>query len=281
MKTILVPTDFSVTSRNAAIYACNFAKAVNAEKIILFNAYQSPAILTEATIPVMPVMDVETLEEISTKGLNEFKRHIQSELPDTIVVEDISAFGVAIDAIKEICTTTHIDLIVMGISGASKLEELIIGSTATSVLKHISVPVIIVPGQCSFKPINNIAFACDYKKVIDSIPLDTIKKVLEITGAHLHVLNIYHEIGSFDAELLYEEELAHSILKSFSPQFHVVENESFMDGINQFVDEHAIDLIISIPKKHGFFDSLFKESHTKQMAFHGHIPLLALHEKDK
>ena len=49
-------------------------------------------------------------------------------------------------------------------------------------------------------------------------------------------------------------------------------------GINQFVADNKIDMIVFIPKKHSFFNSIFHESNTKRMAFHSTIPLLALHE---
>ena len=49
-------------------------------------------------------------------------------------------------------------------------------------------------------------------------------------------------------------------------------------GINDFVTEHQINLVITIPKKHGLFDRLFKRSHTKHLAFHTHIPIMCIHE---
>jgi hypothetical protein len=39
-----------------------------------------------------------------------------------------------------------------------------------------------------------------------------------------------------------------------------------------------VDLIITIPKKMGWFDSLFRRSHTKMLAFHSHVPLMVVHE---
>jgi hypothetical protein len=68
------------------------------------------------------------------------------------------------------------------------------------------------------------------------------------------------------------------LLKEFSPTYHFIENESFTAGINLFSEKNHIDLIITMPKKHGFFDSLFKKSHTKKLAFHSHLPLMVMHD---
>ena len=64
------------------------------------------------------------------------------------------------------------------------------------------------------------------------------------------------------------------LLKGYQPQYHFTENESFTAGINLFADNNQIDLVITMPKKHGFFDTLFKKSHTKRLAFHSHLPLV-------
>jgi len=50
-------------------------------------------------------------------------------------------------------------------------------------------------------------------------------------------------------------------------------------GINRFVDKHGVDLLVMIPRKHSMLSSLFHESNTQRMAFHTHVPLLALHEE--
>jgi nucleotide-binding universal stress UspA family protein len=44
------------------------------------------------------------------------------------------------------------------------------------------------------------------------------------------------------------------------------------------VNNHPIDMLIMLPKKHSFFASLFHKSQSKEMAYHSHIPLLALHQ---
>ena len=280
MKTILVPTDYSAVAKNAAIYALQLATQLKADKIILYNAYQASPILTEATMPIMPVMDIETLSGISTEGMQHFRESLAAHIPDTLAVEEKTAYGMVVDGIEDICQESEIYIVVMGISGTSKMEEIFIGSTATSVLKHIKTPVIVVPGQATFKNIERVLFTCDYKHVVETTPVKPIRDLLTTTGARLHVVNVYKKQGDFDADLLYEEELTHSILSEFSPQYHAVKSESFIDGINQYVDENKIDLIITIPKKHSFFESLFKEAHTKQLAFHSHVPLMAVHEDD-
>ncbi len=56
----------------------------------------------------------------------------------------------------------------------------------------------------------------------------------------------------------------------------MVNYENFLDAIHDFVERHKVDMLLVIPKKTGWFESLFSRSHTKMLAFHSHVPLLCL-----
>ena len=68
-------------------------------------------------------------------------------------LEERMEYAVIADDINKICEETDADLIVMGITGTSKIEEVLIGSTAISVVKHTKIPVIIVPPDASYSSI--------------------------------------------------------------------------------------------------------------------------------
>ncbi|MBA2761362.1 MAG: universal stress protein [Segetibacter sp.] len=274
MKTILVPTDFSATSKNAALYAVELANQLSAAKMILYNAYQAP-VVTEPTMPVMQMLDIETLKKISDHGMKLFKSSLQLQNIN-IQIEEINEFAVLPNSIDEVCTRTGADLIVMGITGASKFEEVLIGSTAISVVKNTKVPVIIIPPNAKCDKIERVMLACDYKKVEETAPLQPIKELLEATNAKLLVLNINQRQGSTDKS---QNELL-QMLHNYNPEIHSINTEDFIGGINDFAASNNIDMIITIPKKHGLFEGLFKESHTKQLAFHSHVPLMCIHEED-
>ena len=72
MKNILVPTDFSEVSNNAAAYAIELAKSIQYQKIIFYNVYQAP-VITEPSIPAMQVIDFDALKKISDSGLKKIK----------------------------------------------------------------------------------------------------------------------------------------------------------------------------------------------------------------
>ena len=276
MKNILIPTDFSLVSKNAAVYAIELAKSIQYQKITFYNVYQAP-VITEPAIPAMQVIDFDALKKISEVGLKKMKESLQHLAEGKLEFDYISEFGVLDSSISEVCERTEADIIVMGILGGNNVEELLIGSSSTSVAHHTKFPVIIVPQQAVFSPLNKIVLAFDFKKVGKNTPAEAIRKLLEITGAHLSILHVdEHNKQLENADL--QKELLTGIFKEYQPEFFFTQNEDFAEGINDFVTEHQINLVITIPKKHGLFDRLFKRSHTKHLAFHTHIPIMCIHE---
>ena len=275
MKVILVPTDFSEVAKNAAQYAIELAKQVHAQKIVLYNAYQAP-VITEPTMPVVQLIDMDTLKGITEEGLETFKAWMQPLTPAGIELDTLSEFAVLSNNIDDVCERVQADIVVMGITGGSKIEEVLIGSTAISVVNHSKVPVIIIPPDARYSPVQKVALACDFKKIEDTTPLHAIKTILKDTNATFMVLHVDHHQVSDGA--MREREKLQQMLQGLNPEFHQVQHEDFVEGINDFADKNGIDLLITIPKKHGLFEGLFKRSHTKRLAFHSHVPLMCIHE---
>ena len=280
MKTILVPTDYSDTAKNAAAYAVHMAKQLQATKIVLYNAYQGSPVVSEPAMPAIPYIDIETLKDISEQGMKHFRKVVETDCPTTVQIEEKVEYAILSDEVEKICEATGADCIVMGVTGTTKFDEVLIGSTAISVMKHTKVPVLIVPANNRFTSVSNIMLATDLKNVVETTPAETIKELLQTTQASLHIVNIYEDESDISADKVYQQELLNSLFKDSSPHFHVINNDSFIDGVNDFVDKQGIDLIIAIPKKHGFFANMFKERHTKKLAFHTHVPLMYIHNDD-
>ena len=277
MKTILVPTDFSDTAYNAATYALALSKSLGAVRIVLYHAYE--LIVPIPDVPTMiPMVNPDDLREASIEGLEKMKKELGALVPaDTSLV--IRADNTLLAAtIEEVCKNEEVDLIVMGITGGSKLEEVLVGSNTIDVVKNTSHPVLVVPGTARFKPIEKIVFAADLRKVAETTPVGPLKKLLHIFNAELHVINIDHESRHFSTDTPFETLMLDTLLEDFHPVYHFIDNPNVVEGIVEFAEENHADLILTIPKKHGLFEGIFKRSRTSKLAYQTHIPLLTLHE---
>jgi nucleotide-binding universal stress UspA family protein len=285
MKHILVPTDYSTTALNATNYALNLAKQIKA-KVTLLHIYN---------IPVPPTdfpMVVSSIDEIENSNKQQLKKHVDeltTKHPEVLEIKGIVKLGFVFDEIKCVVETEKVDLIIMGITGAGRIAEIIIGSNATRVVQNLNCPAIIIPPGANYKPIKNIVFACDYTESEKYKAIDTLVEYVKMLDAKLMVLNI----GNPSEKHTYSKELAGRLLEyifenaSEAPELpnkidysmHKRKDEDITHGINRFAEKYNADLIVMIPKKNDFLSNLFNKSNTKKMAFHTHIPVLTLHEE--
>jgi nucleotide-binding universal stress UspA family protein len=277
MKTIIVPTDFSETSYNAARYALGLARQMNTARIVLYHAYELIVPIPDVPSSV-PMVNPDELRSASMEGLDKMKRELEPLLPENTILASRAENHLLPANIDQVAKQEEADLIVMGITGGSQLEEILVGSNTIDVVKHTTCPVIIVPGSARFKPIHKIVFACDFRKVVETTPVQPLKKLLNVFKPELHVLNIDHESRHFTSDTPYETLMLDTLLEGYDPQFHFIDHTNVVQGIMDFAAKQEADLILIIPKKHGLFDHIFKRSRTTQLAFHTHVPLLAIHE---
>jgi len=277
MKTIIVPTDFSATAYNAARYALGLAQQMGTTRIVLYHAYE--LIVPIPDVPTsIPMVDPNDLKSASLEGLEHMKQDLLPLLPENAVLEYRAENHLLASNIEDISKEENADLIVMGTTGGSQLEEILIGSNTIDVVKHTHCPVMIIPSAVTFRPIRKIVFACDFKKVGTSTPVYPLKRLLSVFNAELHVLNIDKEGKGLSTDTPEASLLLDTLLEGYHPKYHFVDHSNVVQGIMEFADKENADLILTIPRKHGLFEGIFKRSRTAQLAFHTHIPMLAIHE---
>lgn len=277
MKTIIVPTDFSDTAYNAAHYAIGLAAQMGTTRIVLYHAYELIVPIPDVPVAV-PVINVDELREASLEGLKKMKASLEASLPAGAVMDYRAENNLLSAGIDAACREEKADVIVMGITGGSQLEEILVGSNTVDVVKQTTCPVIIVPAKAQFSPIKTIVFACDLRKVAESTPIQPLKKLLNVFKATLHVINIDHESRHFSTDTPFETMMLETLLEDYQPEYHFIDNPNVIKGIMEFAEKEKADLLLTIPKKHGLFEGIFKRSRTSQLAFHTHIPLLTIHE---
>ena len=273
MKTILVPTDFSNAATNAAEYAVNLAKEMNA-KVLLFHAYQMPIPISEVPIMIITPDELQKENETFLK-----KEAISLNQKSGVEVTYLAKMGMAVDQIIE--EEKNVNLIVMGMKGASKLSEVLIGSVTTETLRRAKTPVLVIPEKVTYKTPENIVLACDYDPRTDVNILNVLKDFLKPFGSRIYVINAKHQnepvsVDETKVGIQLEKEL--NDIEHFN---YFLELDDIVSGINDFVESHNIDMIAIIPHRYSLMERLFHKSISKEMAFHTHVPLFALPDNHK
>ncbi|MBO9153153.1 universal stress protein [Chitinophaga sp. GCM10012297] len=275
MKTIIVPTDFSETAYNAARYAIGLAGQTGATRVILYHAYELIVPIPDLPTAV-PMVNMEDLRESSLEGLRRMQTELAPMVPSGVRLDMRADNHLLAANIDQVCREELADIIVMGITGGSQLEEILVGSNTVDVVKSSAYPVIVVPTKAAFRPIRKIVFACDLRKVAKTTRREPLLKILDEFKPELHVVNIQKE-GKENIHPEENQELD-NMLHNYNPQYHFIDRPNIADAITGFAEEQYADLLLIIPKKHGIFDSIFKRGHTSRIAFQTNVPLLSIHE---
>ncbi len=275
MKKFLVPTDFSETSKNAARYAVELAQDDPNTTIILYNLYDRIAPGTDGT----PL--TETDEDRKTV-LHQALANLEIELHEisTVRIQYVAEEGTSlVESVERYVRYNAIDVVIMGITGATRLEQIFMGSNALNMARQGVCPVIIVPPNARFRKIQNVLFASDFKNVKSTTPVAQIKEILDIFKPNLHIVNVdaEHYVELTD-EYRAERSWLAKTFEEYNPEFYFIRMYDFLDAISNFTADHQIDLIITVPRRHNYIAGLYKTSHTKKLAYHSQVPLVAIHE---
>jgi nucleotide-binding universal stress UspA family protein len=260
MKTVIVPIDFSRTSLNTANYAVKMLSEHSDVNVILYHSYEKAAEAAEAS-------DL----------INELKNKLSAHTLDISThLEESDDFA---ESLSRFARHHGANLIVMGLTGKTKLEQMFLTSKTLKVVEKNPCPIMIVPPSASFTQIKNIALTSDYKEVDVTIPVVPIKAVLDMFKANLHVVNVNSEhYVALSEDFLQQRNQIHEMFREYNPEFYFITTYDFHEIINQFVSDKKIDMIITIPRSHSFIENLFKPSNTKKLVFESTVPVLAAHE---
>ena len=279
MKTILFTTDFSEASENAARYLMGLAQQVPVSHIVLLHSYAStgPDIiyLSDFTEPV--IVEKEEVHSDSLQRLKSFRSYLLNINKSDIPVSTISDERSLAAGIPPIIKEYNIDMVVSGLDPSGRTNGESAGSKTLKIALELDVPVLLVPAGVTYQPVNTVLLACDLKKVDNSIPRRTLTELLKELNARLLVVNIEPEDSHESEENTRGQSELQSALESTGAEFYFLEYKDVINGIIGFAEEKKVQMIISIPKKHGIISRILHPAVSKKLAAASPLPIMLLH----
>ncbi len=274
IKNILVPTDFSVTARNAFRYAEHLAEKFSATiTVVHVNEFFLP--VSEVYVAPLLVNEEEDLKQAMNNFINE-----EYESSNTIVKKKIKTKileGSIMQRIVELTESGEFDFVVMGSTGLQDFISKIIGSTSLYVAKHAHCPVLLVPRDAHWHPVEKILFASNSNSTSQQI-VPAIKKITEKFGAEIHF--IYVDEGQHQSEKVTDavwKELFATSNPKFSFQIHTIKNSDAVRGLNDYAHKNNIDWSVFVSSHRTFWQKLIQRSVTERYSLASDKPTLVMH----
>ena len=281
MKTYIVPIDFSETSVHAAEFAAQLSNQTDVSDIFLLHSYHVS--VYESVLPT-PDMIIPSEEETAaqvierTKKLEHIRTLMHKQVRHGVVVHVRISRSALVRSIIEIIDKENGDIVILGSNGGDISNISHIGSNVINISKLSPVPVIVVPPACHYERIKRVVMACDFNKVKDSVPLEPLKKLLKRHDVELQVVNIDKAAKhkNADPEQLAEETTLHDMLKEYNPRYYYNGETDIINGILDFAKGHHAQMVIALPHKYSFFQSLLHNSVSRELTIRSAVPVLLL-----
>lgn len=269
---ILIPTDFSESARVAFDYAFKMFKGFDEVEFVLLNSYEMPKGGSAGGV----MMNIE--EAMAKESENDLKREyklLTEKYPD-ISLTTVSRYGTIENSVARTENEYDIDFIVMGTHGASGWKKAFLGSNTEKVIDNVDVPIIAVPKGWEYRPVKNIVYATDLKRLENSETLIPICNIAAHFDSTIHIVYVAENLEDIDLEKEVSKLPLSNYFEKRTRKFKVVKSESVEIGLDSYVKEIDADLVVLIPKAATFWQSLFKHSVTEQMCFQTKVPMLAI-----
>lgn len=234
MKSILVPTDFSEQANNALDFAAQIAEKNGADVLLLHvlehpgdNAFNTMGIATKDNDPMDNIYLIKMMEAAKKK----MEAIVADDAFSKIKLEYHIIVGRPFEQISRTLADRASDLVVMGTTGASGLEEMLVGSNTERVVRRAHCPVISIKDKANFGAIKNIAFASDFANSYDEL-VGELKALQKLFDARLSLVRI-NTPNSFTTT---RHDM--SLMKKFA-ELHKLENFT-MDIYNDTLEDVGI-----------------------------------------
>ncbi|HCD9233739.1 TPA: universal stress protein [Elizabethkingia anophelis] len=271
MNRIIVATDYSATGQNAMLYAAEAAAKHNIE-LVLFHLHNISIHALNARL------SVESMDSIFQKAKDNFEDSAYA-LSQTFGIKVIRYFasGDIYTELSACAETWQAEMLVMGMSDKS-LEQQLMGNTTTKVIHRLKIPVLAVPENLHYTPVKNILYACDFDKDISGEFPEKLRDFASVFGAQIEIFTVESALKKLQTDDAVEERKLNmdNGLEGISHYYKNVLSDNVVAAIKEEIVNTQADLLVMVPHKYGFWESVIHRSKTSIMASGSNIPLLSI-----
>ncbi len=279
MKKIIVPTDFSKTAANAFAFAKALASSMDMPLKLVHITH--PGGVNDLGISG-DVVDLKAKKEkeLSTFA-HQFDKIGDSEMgTTTITFEQEVIIGFPSETLVDLSKEEACEFIIMGTSGANGVLQKIFGSVSIDVAQKAHCPVWLIPSNVTYEGVEHILYTGNYESSNTEM-LNAIIHISDVFDAIVHLLHVNLSTRGEKAQdyenMLLGESYKEKLGGRFPLDLEVIDSDYFWKGVNRYVEEKRIGLIVMVTRYRGFLETLMHKSMTKTMILHAKAPLLILH----
>lgn len=281
MRTILLPTDFSVHSEKATEVAIEIAKRSNA-RILLVHSFFIPVLdINTPTSMIGEMYDRE--KEESQEKLKSICQKISQHRYNNgqpVETEYVSEHNLPAPEIVQLCNNRNPDLIVIGTEGRDHFLGMV-NSTTRDVLADVTCPVLVIKKNTVFNGLSTMYYAMENIKE----DINSVKQLLPFARLYDSDITIIHvDTDKNDGEHHEKKEDHDSFINAVRDQLnypkislHLIRADKVTEGLDDFLNHVKSDVIVLEKQQRSWLKNLFHKSVTDHLIKDNEVPLLIIH----
>ncbi|MDR0261896.1 MAG: universal stress protein [Sphingobacterium sp.] len=271
MKNLLLLTDFSDNAYAAARYAAQLAPLWGIEKVVLYHTYE--VIPTVGTEPVV-ISNSEILEE-KQKDLNTWQQELMLLFPEGIAWKSVLEEYELSYGVNRTCAEEDIDLVIVGTAGKSGIKKLLLGSNTLKLIENCHTPLLVVPARAAFRVPKKMLIATNLKEIKLKLNHLLVNASEVLRKSDVYVVHVTKEDPAnkvVEAEITIMQEL----LAPYHPMYSYILNADIASGINQYINENHIDMMVTFHRDKGLLSRIFNTSIAQKMAWKSQAAMMVI-----
>ncbi|MDR6735700.1 MULTISPECIES: universal stress protein [unclassified Sphingobacterium] len=275
-KNILLPVDFSAHAINAVNYAVNLSLEKGYALHLYHNYTSASAVFEEENSPNdanSPIFKADIL-------IKDLAESIKLQHP-TLQISTQCERGMITETLPELATPDQFDFLVMGTKGITNEDSKLIGSTTYVISKKAKIPVLAIPNEAYYTPIDTVGLLSNFKEE----EIHTVKDFVNIIGKDFE-LKLMHVHYDHSSENRIEDKLEvwkYKIKKHIGVTNIAIEVDSIQgdiedldtvpEVINEMIHNEKIKILLVTRSRKSFFERVFSRSVAKALFSHPLIPI--------
>ncbi len=289
MRTLLVPTDFSAHGTQAALFALNLARDLEAEVHLLHISRTPVPPMAMSTYGVTsPILSMEPSIREMHHEANACMKELLLDLDKEAAragykgpIRQTMLDGDPVEEIRRWIDQNHPMALVLGVTTRSSLYRLFIGSVAGKLLQEVEIPVFAIPSGAQYRSFENAVFASDF----DPEDQPSLVKMNQLLRESVKDWHVVHVTDDLEEQYLYDkqEEVAEKMRARFASagiqariQAKVLTDGTMLDAVEGYAKAHEASLVAFVMHKRNAFARLIDPSVSAEALFHLHLPMLFL-----
>lgn len=270
MKKILVPTDFSTNATRAVDIAMELGAKTEAELILFHSSNPNEGVNSSVYSPIF----IHEYYEVKKQTLDRLAAQLkQKGYTGKITTEYVVDFTVS--ALLDTAEKHDVNAIVMGTTGSSSLQGMILGSVSGGVVERSKFPVFLVPHKFEIPETKiNVFIATDYQTGIDNKAKVFLRFLKEEMGYTFTLVHVDKDEKDIKPDPAFIKANFEGIM---SDQLEIKGSE-ITDALVILQEETPNSILCTVKKHRGWFEKIFAQSITRSLAHHAQVPLICLQE---